>query len=95
MEKKTINYINSKPWYRGLKIIYGIFVAACFFIALISSFEIFLESNVLFDSQFLTFFLKVLYVPWAFFWGWVASKIPKWIFYYVYFGNIKPNLINN
>lgn len=90
MENKTITYLNSKPWYRGLKILYGIFILGCYFIAIASIIAIWINGGVFFDSPLLSFVIKILYVPWSLFWGWVASKIPQWIFYYTYFGSIKP-----
>lgn len=91
MKNKTIAYLDSRPWYRGLKILYGIFVLTCYFIALASAVAIWINGEVFFDSPILSFVLKVLYMPWSIFWGWVVSKIPQWIFYYIYFGSVKPN----
>jgi len=90
MKKKTLAYLDSRPWYRGIKILYGIFVFVCYSIAIASVIAIWINEGVFFDSPILSFTLKVLYIPWSIFWGWVISKVPKWIFYYTYFGSIKP-----
>lgn len=92
METKTITYLNSRPWYRGLKIINGIFVFGCYFLAIASPVAVWMDEDVLFDSlpPLLFFILKILYIPWSLFWGWVISKVPQWIFYYIYFGSLKP-----
>lgn len=90
MENKTITYLNSRPWYRGLKILYCIFVFGCYSIAIASTVAIWINGGVFFDSPILSFILKILYAPWSLFLGWVASKIPQWIFYYIYLGSVKP-----
>ena len=81
---KTLQSLNTKPWYRALKVLYGIFVFICWTIAIISPLALFIK------EQDVSIFLKILYVPWSLFWGYVFSKIPQWFFYYVYFGSVRP-----
>jgi hypothetical protein len=92
METKTITLLNSKPWYRGLKVLYGIFIVGCYLVALASIVAIWVKGGLLFESPILSFLLKLLYIPWALFWGWIMSKIPRWTFYYIYLGSIKPKI---
>jgi uncharacterized membrane-anchored protein YitT (DUF2179 family) len=90
METRTITHLNSKPWYRALKVLNGVFVFCCYSIAVASAVAIWVNEGVLFDSQVLSIILKILYTPWALFWGWLMSNIPQWLFYYIYFGSLKP-----
>jgi len=88
---KTITYLNSKPWYRAIKILYGIFVVGCYLVAFGSIIGmLFIEDEFKLALLWLVI-LKILFVPWAISWAWLISKIPQWIFYYIYFGSIKPH----
>jgi len=98
METKTVTYLNSKAWYRALKVIYFIFVGFCYVVAIASiiGFSFFhnWEINLWFSNfpgtRFLVIIIKTLFIPWAIFWAWFVSRVPRWIFYYIYFGSIKP-----
>jgi hypothetical protein len=141
MEKiKTLTYLNTKAWYRALKVIYILFAIFCYLVALgsVVGFSLItynkygdyknsesiyrkgltdqeldrlglllkekLTSQQGFDfSQFgtpiypekpekpnflLQIFGLIVLVPWSLFCAWIATKIPRWIFYYVYFGKV-------
>lgn len=89
MENKTITYLNSKAWYRAVKVLYFIFVGFCYAVAFASviGFWFFGEFEI---ALLWLIVLKVLIIPWAIFWTWLAIKVPQWVFYYIYFGSIKP-----
>lgn len=89
METKTLAYLNSRPWYRALKVLYFIFVGLCYAIAVgsIIGFWLFNELEI---ALLWVIILKILIVPWAIFWAWLVSNVPKWVFYYIYLGSIKP-----
>lgn len=89
METKTITYLNSRAWYRAVKVLYFIFAGLCYIITTVSivAFWFFNELEI---ALLWVVILKVLIVPWAMFWAWFVPKIPQWIFYYIYFGSIKP-----
>ncbi len=89
METKTLTYLDSRPWYRAVKVLYFIFAGLCYAIAVGSTIGFWLF-NELEIALLWVILLKVLIVPWAIFWAWFVSNIPKWIFYYIYFGSIKP-----
>ena len=90
MEKnKTLAYLDSKPWYRAIKVLYFVFVGLCYLVATASIIGFWVASE--FELALIwIILLDILIVPWAIFWAWVISAIPKWIFYYIYFGSIKP-----
>lgn len=88
MENKTLTYLDSKPWYRAIKVLYFIFVGLCYAVALGSIIGFWFGGVEI--AQFWMIILDVLIVPWSIFWAWIFSNIPKWIFYYIYFGSIKP-----
>lgn len=87
--QKTITSLNSRSWYRAVKILYFIFVSICYVIAIASTinFWFFYELEI---ALLWVVLLKILIVPWSIFWAWFVSKVPQWIFYYIYFGSIKP-----
>jgi hypothetical protein len=89
METKTLTYLNSRSWYRAIKVLYFIFAGFCYAGAVGSTigFWFFSELEI---ALLWIILLKILIVPWAIFWAWFMSKIPQWIFYYIYFGSIKP-----
>ena len=89
METKTLTYLDSKPWYRAVKVLYFVFVGFCYAVAIGSTVAFWLDGGLNISLIWITI-LDILFVPWAIFWAWLVSKIPKWIFYYIYFGSIKP-----
>lgn len=94
--KKTTQYLNSTAWYRALKVVYVIFVSICYLIATLSTIAFWINGSdeivhIFNGSTALSIILNILIVPWSIFWAWLISQIPKWIFYYVYLGSIKPN----
>ena len=32
----------------------------------------------------------LLFIPWSYFWAWLATMLPRWIVYYVVLGSIRP-----
>ncbi len=92
MENKTITQLNTKPWYRSLKILNGVYVFVCYLTAISSIIAV---GMISYDESKLNIFiatiLMILFIIWAIFWAWIISKVPKWIFYYIYFGSIKPD----
>ncbi len=91
MENKTIAFLNSKSWYRALKVLYFIFVALCYIVAATSAIAYWFSRDLelLNIAQLWVIILKILIILLAIFWAWLISKIPQWIFYYIYFGSIK------
>ena len=89
METKTLSNLNTKVWYRAIKVLYGCFVFICYVIAILSIFSFIFENDTFIVSYLITIILKILYVPWSIFWAWFFSKIPQWGFYYIYFGSIR------
>ena len=156
MENKTISYLNSKPWYRSLKVIYFCLILICFGLAIVVNIwtgyyfynirqeyfreqvninsqiqevrnlkaagnnlsqivdkiikprtgyspyvlkEIYGESDLskldfkLYDQNHkkpISISWLILIIPAVFAIAWLIPQIPKWIFYYIYLGTIKP-----
>ncbi len=96
METKTITLLKSKPWYRAIKILNGFYVFMCYLTAIYSIIGI---GMLLYHTPYYdTLFYRIL-IPTTFMFFYISlamgltcviSKVPKWIFYYIYFGSIKP-----
>lgn len=89
--KKTVEYLNGRAWYRAVKVAYLFFVIACYLYAIGVSIAIFfIDGGKVLDNYVLDLLMKVVAIPLFFFLAWVMSKIPQWIFYYIVLGTIKP-----
>lgn len=94
--QKTISYLNTKAWYRALKVIYTIF--AVFFILYAIGGGLTLIYIFIFNPAVLSIVLStplrivlgILAIPVLFSLTWLILQLPKWIFYYIYLGTRIP-----
>ncbi len=156
MEIKSLSYLNSKAWYRTLKVLYVCFAIFCFGLAVLSSISVGIKLNEdrqeylkeqdttnkqikeikdlkeagfntkeisdkvikrmtsyspyvfkeiygesesskldldLYDKNHqkpASLLWLLLYAPFSLALAWFFLQVPKWIFYYIYIGKIKP-----
>ncbi len=92
---KTISELNTKWWYRILKVLYGLFVIVCWGYALtgiITSFFLFTsDGRDMIESFILRLFIVTLVIIVVPLLTVLVSKIPKLLFYYIVLGSIKPS----
>lgn len=77
----SLAYLNTKKWFRTLKVIYVFYCVFSYFIALLLVFLV--DQGT--ESQGGSWI-----IPLTFGLGWFISQLPKWIFYYIVFGKITP-----
>lgn len=75
-------------WYRAVKVLYFIFVIACYLIATAGVVGAIVASFIE-EAEFSGWWLFLI-IPISFPLAWLVSQIPKWIFYYIVLGSIKP-----
>ena len=86
MSNKTVEYLNTKAWYRALKVVNFFFVIVCFGVATAATLDIFEDHNYYNFDWWVAPSLGLVLFSLA----WLMSQIPKWIFYYIVLGKIKP-----
>jgi hypothetical protein len=85
--KKTIEDLDNKPWFRALKVIYILYNIFCYGFTL---FMVIVSFIVSFEEGGWWWLIVFVAYPIV----WIAIKIPKWIFFYIFFGNIDPPKYN-
>ena len=86
MENKTISYLNSKAWYRALKVLNLVYVSLSCLVVFWGSIVVLADSWSLYEN----IFVMAIRIHICFLVGWLVSQAPKWTFYYIVLGSIKP-----
>jgi cardiolipin synthase len=75
---RTTSHLDSKAWYKALKVLDIIFVIFCYLIVLMMYIVIFTDG-----TDGINIFLKITSIPILVFFAWIVSGTPQQVFYYL------------